>query len=149
MAEADESWNCRFAYPSLRTGTSIALRQMTNTGRRRREGVYFRLQCLFTPHNLRYLIEAGNCISLWAFLPLHDIEFNFVAFFEAFVSIELNCRIVDEDIRTIVTADESIAFRVVEPFDLAFIGSHEPCLPPNRSSRENLTRLNEGDAFDA
>jgi hypothetical protein len=99
---------------------------MTNTGRRRRKGVCFRLRCLFTPHNLRYLIEAGNCISLWALLPLNDIEFNVVALFEAFVSIELNCRVVDEDIRTIVTADESIAFRVVEPFDLAFIGSHVP-----------------------
>src|SRR5271170_704025 len=86
---------------------------------------------------LRYLIKARNCISLRALLSLHDIEFNVIAFFEALVSVELNCRIVDEDIWTIVTADESIAFCVVEPFHLAFIGSHEPCLSSELTRSRN------------
>lgn len=77
---------------------------------------------------LRYLTEAQNSICLWAFLPLNDVELDVVAFFEAFVTIELDCRVVDEDVRTIITADESVAFCVIEPFHFAFIGSHESCL---------------------
>ena len=85
--------------------------------------------CVLAPslHNrLRYLTEAQNSICLRAFLPLNDIELDIIAFFEAFIPVELNCRVVDEDVRTIVTADESIALRVVEPFHFTSISSHEP-----------------------
>jgi hypothetical protein len=88
-------------------------------------------------HNcLRYLTEAQNSICLRAFLPLNDIKLDVVAFFEALVSVELDCRVVDEDVRTVVTTDESVAFCIVEPFHLAFVRSHVPYLPPQYGAGE-------------
>jgi len=36
----------------------------------------------------------------------------------------LNCRVVDENIRPVITSDESVALGVVEPLDFAFVLSH-------------------------
>ena len=71
--------------------------------------------------------HPNHSIGLGTFLALNDVKFDVVAFFEAFVSVELDCRVVDEDIGAVFPPDESIAFCVVKPFDLAFVGSHLPC----------------------
>lgn len=68
--------------------------------------------------------ETENRIGLGAFLPLDDIELHVVAFFQAFISVELNCRVVDEDIRAVVSPDKSIAFCVIEPLHFAFVSCH-------------------------
>ncbi len=36
------------------------------------------------------VIDAGHCIRLLAFLPLDNVELNFVTFFERFVPVRLN-----------------------------------------------------------
>ena len=94
------------------------------------------------PKRLRYLIEAQYRVRLGAFLALNDVELDVVAFFEAFVSVELDGRVVDEDIGTVFASDESIAFCVVKPFDLAFVSSHVPCpfLLPMAAGSQNSIR---------
>jgi hypothetical protein len=67
---------------------------------------------------------ADYCIRLRAFLPFDYVELDLIAFFERFVSIQLNCRVVDEHIRPIFASDESVALGVVEPLDLTFVLSH-------------------------
>ena len=68
--------------------------------------------------------EANNSIRLGTFLPFDDVKLDLVAFFERFVSVQLNCRIVDEYIRPVFASDESIALGVVKPLDLPFVLSH-------------------------
>jgi hypothetical protein len=63
-------------------------------------------------------------IRLGALLALDYIELDVVAFFERFVSIQLDCRIVDEYIRPVFASDESVALGVVKPLDLPFVLSH-------------------------
>jgi hypothetical protein len=77
-------------------------------------------------YDLSDLIEASDGISLGSFLALNDVELDVVAFFEALISVKLNCRVVDEDIGAVFAPDESVAFCVIKPFDLAFISSHVP-----------------------
>src|SRR5665213_1005382 len=72
---------------------------------------------------------ASYGICLRTLLALHNVELYFVAFFERFVSVQLNCRIVDENIRPVFASDESVALGVVKPLDLTFVLSHRPCLP--------------------
>jgi hypothetical protein len=67
---------------------------------------------------------ADNGIRLGTLLALYDVEFDLIALFERFVSIQLNCRVVDEYIRPIITSDESVALGVVEPLDLTLELSH-------------------------
>jgi hypothetical protein len=68
--------------------------------------------------------KADYRVRLGTFLPFDDIELDFIAFFERFVSIQLNCRVMDEYVRPIFTADESVALGVIEPLDLTFVLSH-------------------------
>jgi len=68
--------------------------------------------------------ESDYRIRLGTFLALDDVEFNVIALLQGLVSIQLNGRIVNEHIRTVIPSDESIAFCVVEPLDLPFVLSH-------------------------
>src|ERR1700691_5319480 len=71
-----------------------------------------------------FIPEADTAIRLWAFLPFNNIELDLVAFFQRLVPIKLDCRVVDEYIRSVLTSDESVALGVVEPLNLSFVLSH-------------------------
>ena len=73
--------------------------------------------------------EADDCVRLGTFLALDDVKLHIVALFERFVSIQLNCRVVDEYIRPVFASDESVALGVVKPLNLTFELSH--WLPPS------------------
>jgi len=68
--------------------------------------------------------KANHGVCLWPFLTFDYVELDLVAFFERFVSIQLNCRVVDEYIRPVFTSDESVALGVVEPLNLSLVLSH-------------------------
>jgi hypothetical protein len=74
------------------------------------------------------VLQPGNCIRLRTLLPLNDVELHVIALFQCLVTIQLNCRVVDENIRPVITSDESVALGVVEPLDFAFVLSHRVCL---------------------
>jgi len=76
----------------------------------------------------RCISHADNSIRLRAFLPLNDVELNVIALFQRLVTIQLDCRVVNENIRPVITSDESVALGVIEPLDLAFELSHRDCL---------------------
>ena len=48
--------------------------------------------------------ETRHLISLRAFASLDDVELYFIAFFESFVAVKLNGAVVDEDVRSVITA---------------------------------------------
>ena len=68
--------------------------------------------------------KANNGVRLRAFLALDYVELDLVAFFERFVPIQLNRRVVDEYIRPVFTSDESVALGVVKPLHLSLVLSH-------------------------
>ncbi len=68
--------------------------------------------------------ESNDGIRLRALLALHYVELDFIALFERLVSIQLNRRIVDENIWPVFASDESVALGVVKPLDLTFVLSH-------------------------
>lgn len=69
-------------------------------------------------------LTANYLIGLGSLLPLNNIKLDLVAFFEALVPVELNCAVMNENVGSILTTDETITFRVVEPLDLPFICRH-------------------------
>jgi len=73
--------------------------------------------------------EPDHGIGLGTLLTLNDVEFHVIALFQSFVSIQLNCRVVDEYVWPVFTPDESVALGVVKPLDLSFVLSHR--LPPS------------------
>ena len=68
--------------------------------------------------------EANYSVRLRTFLALNDIELDVIALFERFVSVQLNCGVVNEYIRPVFASDESVALGVVEPLDLSLVLSH-------------------------
>jgi hypothetical protein len=82
------------------------------------------------------VLMANYLISLRALLSLNNVKFYFVAFFQTFVPIDLDGAVVHENVRSIIASDKTVAFCVVEPFDLAFVLRHEPC--PSLESRFRL-----------
>jgi hypothetical protein len=78
-------------------------------------------------------------VRLWAFLSLHDFEFDVVAFLQAFVPFAIDRAVVDEDVRTIIAPDESEALRIIEPFHLA--SGHFLFLRASRLDADREARL--------
>ena len=68
--------------------------------------------------------HTDNCIRLRTFLPLDDIELYIIALFQSLVTIQLDCRVVNENIWPVIASDESVALGVVEPLDFDFLLSH-------------------------
>ena len=89
--------------------------------------------------------EANHGICLWAFLALDNVELDFIAFLERFVSVQLNRRIMDENIWPVFASDESVALGVVKPLDLTFELSHwllpSLCLTGNPGAPEKCTPI--------
>ena len=73
--------------------------------------------------------EANHGICLGTFLALDDVKLDLIAFFERFISVQLDRRIMDEYIRPVVASDESVALGVVKPLDLTFVLSSHRLLP--------------------
>ena len=68
--------------------------------------------------------EANHAICLRALLALDNVEFDLIAFFERFVSVQLDRRVVDEYVWPVFASDESVTLGVVKPLDFTFVLSH-------------------------
>ena len=53
---------------------------------------------------------------LWPLLPLHELELNHIALLQTLVAFRGNGAVVDENIGAVFSANEAIAFGVIEPF---------------------------------
>ena len=89
--------------------------------------------------------EANHSICLGAFLALDDVELDLIAFFERFVSVQLNRRVMDKYVRPVFASDESVALGVVKPLDLTFVLSSHRLLPSFVSYGESEVRLFSGE----
>lgn len=92
-------------------------------------------------NDLGDLFAADDLICLRAFLSLHDVEFDIVSFFQAFISVNLNGAVVDEDIRSVIPPNKTVSLCIVEPLDLAFVLSHELLTFLTADSGWGLTNL--------
>jgi hypothetical protein len=70
------------------------------------------------------LRRLGYVRGLRAFLTLDDLELDFVAFLETFVALAADSAVMNKYIRAIVSADKTVAFRVIEPLDGSFQSIH-------------------------
>src|ERR1017187_9522065 len=82
-------------------------------------------------HSVIGLLEECHCIRLRAVLSFDYVELDFVTFFERFVPVRLNRRVVDEYIPSIFASDESEALGAVKPLNNSFVLCHKllPSLP--------------------
>jgi hypothetical protein len=89
--------------------------------------------------------ESADRVGLGSLLTLDDVELHVIALFQSFVTIQLDRRVVNENIWPVITTDESVALGVVEPFDLAFVLSHRvlPFLRLDRGAMVTVVRKGE------
>ena len=70
------------------------------------------------------LAEFGDFVGLRPLLPLHDLKLDRVAFLQSFESFTLNGRVMNEDIRSAILADEAVTLGVIEPFHFPLKSCH-------------------------
>ncbi len=70
------------------------------------------LQCFLQPRNL---------VGLRSFRTLYDIELNLIALLQTLIAFQLDGAVVHENIGSAIPAEKSIALRIVEPFNGAFV----------------------------
>ncbi len=61
------------------------------------------------------LLEFGNVGGLWPLLSLHDFKLDRITFLKSAIPIADDCGVMDKNVSAILTADESIPLRVIEP----------------------------------
>ena len=74
------------------------------------------------------VFQTENSVRLRTLLALDNVELDVIALFQRLVSVQLDRGVMDEYIRPIFAADESIALCVIEPLDLPFVLSHNSLL---------------------
>src|ERR1035441_2255251 len=67
------------------------------------------------------IFRPNHSVGLRTFLSIDDIELDFVAFLQGLVTIYLDGRIVNEYIRSILSANKAKTLGVIEPLDCAFV----------------------------
>lgn len=75
-------------------------------------------------------LHFDNFTGLWTLLALDDFKLHLITFLQALVALGSDGAVVNEDIRSIVAADESEALGIVKPLDCSFNTRHLR-LPPN------------------
>jgi hypothetical protein len=70
--------------------------------------------------------KFGDVAGLRALLALDDLEFDVVAFLQAFVAFRTDGTVVNENIGTVITSDETEPLGIIEPLDLTFNARHLP-----------------------
>jgi len=63
------------------------------------------------------LRDLDHVPGLWTLLTFDNFELNGVPLLEAFITIRLDCTVMNEHIGTIFPADESESFCIVEPLN--------------------------------
>jgi len=76
-------------------------------------------------------------------LPFCDFELNLITLLQAFVTLECDGAVVNKNVGTICTPDESVALGVIEPLDRAFHFPEPPssARPLERENPTGMTRI--------
>src|SRR5579859_2590630 len=75
------------------------------------------------PFRINDNLDCGNVLGLPALWSLHQVELNGLTLLQAPEARSLNRRVVNENVFTILTADEPISLGVVEPFHCSLFHS--------------------------
>ena len=73
-----------------------------------------------------YFFEADDLIGLGTLRALDNVELDLIPFFEALIAFALDGTVMNEDIGPIVTSEETVSLRIVEPFDCTFVMCQDP-----------------------
>jgi hypothetical protein len=76
---------------------------------------------------------------LRTFLSLNDFKLDFVALLQALIAIAGDRAVMDEHIRSIIAAKETVSLRIVEPLDDAFHTFHVLSPGSNTQSLLNIS----------
>jgi hypothetical protein len=69
----------------------------------------------FSGENYVDLLNLHDIRGLWPFLTVDNLEFHYIPFLKALVTLSIQSAVVNEYIGTIVTPDKTKALRVIEP----------------------------------
>ncbi len=78
----------------------------------------------YWPLKQAWALERDNVVCLWAFLPVRNAEFHFLAFGQCFESVTLDSTEMYENVRAIFALDKAEALAFVKPFDCACDSRH-------------------------
>ena len=67
---------------------------------------------------------ASYLVCLRSLGSLDDVEFDFIAFFEALIAFALDGCVVNEYVGALIATEETVPFSVVEPLDSSFQSFH-------------------------
>jgi hypothetical protein len=70
------------------------------------------------------LPDFGDFVGLGSFLSLHHLKLDNVAFLKGFEAFTLYGRVMNEDVRSAILANEAVAFTIVEPLHFALKSCH-------------------------
>lgn len=69
--------------------------------------------------------------------PFYDLELNGIALLQRTITVTRDRSVMDKNVGTVVTANESETFRVIEPLDLTL----QTDSPPLSSNRPQTTQM--------
>jgi hypothetical protein len=61
------------------------------------------------------VLQPDDLVRLRPFAALNNVEFDFIAFLQTLVAIDLNRAVMHEDVCSAFTSEKAVAFRVVKP----------------------------------
>jgi hypothetical protein len=73
-----------------------------------------------------YFFEAHNLVGLGALCALDNVKLDLVPFFEALIAFALDGTVMNKDISSVVTSEETVSLCIVEPFDCTFVMCQDP-----------------------
>jgi hypothetical protein len=73
-----------------------------------------------------YFFKAYDLIGLRAFCALDNVKLDLIAFLEALVAFALDGTVMNKDIGSVVTPEETVSLCIVEPLDCTFVMCQDP-----------------------
>src|SRR6266852_1812976 len=136
----------RFGSLDKRGSSTLQTERRMNTSHRNGSLLRDKIQRACT----RYARSTGllHVGRLRTFRSLHNLEFDRLSFLQGAVTIPDDGRVMNKNIRAVLPANETVAFRVIEPFYSSLHFACPPCPEPQnraqgmRSASQVVAELN-------
>jgi hypothetical protein len=70
------------------------------------------------------LPDLGDLVGLWTLLPLDHFKLDSVTFLQGLEAFTFDGRVMNEDIRSAILADEAVTLGIIEPFHFPLKSCH-------------------------
>src|SRR5690242_10838480 len=87
--------------------------------------------------------QLRHVACLGALLPLNDLELHVITLLETLIAFIVDSAVVDEDIGSVIAADEAEPFGIVKPLNFSFNTRHllfPPCFGRRTRGNQRLNR---------